>query len=1775
MKKIFTLLFVVLWLSVKSFAAVGPIGGTLSVCAGSTRTLSDTTAGGVWSSSNTAVASVGSASGIVSGISAGTANITYYVPGTGYTTATFTVYATPAAISGPTALCRFSTASLSDATGGAATWTSSNTSVATVNPTSGTVTGVTAGTTNITFTTAAGCFAYRTETVTPMPSSISGSSSVCVGNTLSLSDSVTGGIWISSNTAVATVSSGGIVYGVSAGTDIISYTIGSACGVARIITVTPVPAAISGPSTVAAGSTITLSDVTSGGTWSSGSTSIATVGISTGVVTGVAAGVVNIYYLMGGCGAYHTVTVTGTSGSVLPITGTTTACTGNTVTLMDSTSGGTWSSSNTSVATINATSGLVTAVAAGTTTITYTVGSSYVTTIFTVNASPAAVSGPTSVAVGSTITLSDATPGGTWSSVTPSIGTISSAGVVTGVSAGMCYLKYTVGSCFVYYTVSVTGTSTLHGIHGTFSACVGSTTTLSDSTSGGTWSSSNTSVATVNATSGVVTAVSAGTTNITYTAGSSYVTITFTVNASPAAVSGPTSIAVGSTATLSDATSGGTWTSMTPSIGTVSSSGVVTGVSAGICYIKYTVGGCFVYFTITVTSSGISPISGSTAACVGSTRTLTDATSGGSWSSSNTSVATINATTGVVTAVSPGTTTISYTVGSSFVTVTFTVYAVPAAISGSSTVCVGSTITLSDATSGGTWSSSDTSKATVNPTTGVVTGRSAGTVNIYYLNGGCGTYKILTVNPVPAAIAGGSTVCLGTSMTLSDATSGGTWSSSNTLVATVTSGGVVTGVSAGTATIYYVVGGCGVYKTVTVTTGVSSISGSSTVCVGATITLSDATSGGTWSSSNTSVATVNAAGVVTGVSAGVVNIYYVAGTCGTYKSVTVNPAPAAITGTATTTVGGTSALSDATSGGTWSSSNTAIATVSSSGVVYGVSAGSCYIIYTVGGCSAYVYFTVTTTSSIHAITGTLSGCAGSTNTLMDSTTGGTWSSSNTSVATVNATSGVVTAVAAGTTTITYTVGTSYVTAVFTVNPTPAAISGPTTVAVGSTITLSDATSGGTWLSTATSIATANSTTGDVTGVSAGTVYIRYAVGGCPVYKLITVTSSSISPISGTLSICTGTATTTLTDATSGGTWSSSNTSVATIGASTGTVYPVSGGTTTITYTVGSSYVTAVFTVNPAPAAISGPTTVAVGSTITLSDATPGGTWSSITPATGTVSSTGVVTGVSAGACYIKYTVGSCYVAIAITVTTSTPPPAITGTMYVCTGTTRTLADATTGGTWSSSNTSVATVGLTTGVVTGVSAGVTTITYATAGGYATASFTVNASPAAISGSSSLCVGSSITLSDATSGGTWSSSGTSIASVTSGGVVSGVSAGVVNIYYVAGTCGAYKSVTVNALPTLSVTTYPNVCLNGEYLAVGGAATYSWSGPGLSCTTCTSVYIVPSVSTTYTVTGTSAAGCSSITLISANANRISGFITYSGVLSTDSLKVWLIHFNPTDSSITALDSMYTCMSGGTPFYKFLSKPAGNYMVKAKLLRSVPGTSGYVPSYSLSTTHWYSAATVAHTSGADSLHINMVYGTVPTGPAFIGGYVYAGAGRGTADAPVSGMMILLKDAVTGEVLTYTYTDATGAYSFSNLAFGVYNVYPEEYVFNTIQSAPITLTASSESATGINFRQYLGSRIIKPMQTNSIKPITVAGGLSVYPNPTNGMLNVKWDNQAIGSAEVIVADMAGRVVYKSTISINEAAGQAQADLAELNDGVYLITIKGDNIYYTSKLVKQ
>lgn len=106
--------------------------------------------------------------------------------------------------------------------------------------------------------------------VIPLPvRSILGSSSVSVGSAITLSINTGGGSWSSSNTAIATVGSTGIVTGISAGIDTISYTVTNACGsvvATKIIIVHPfVPSLSCGTITTIAGSGTSTSTSGDGG----------------------------------------------------------------------------------------------------------------------------------------------------------------------------------------------------------------------------------------------------------------------------------------------------------------------------------------------------------------------------------------------------------------------------------------------------------------------------------------------------------------------------------------------------------------------------------------------------------------------------------------------------------------------------------------------------------------------------------------------------------------------------------------------------------------------------------------------------------------------------------------------------------------------------------------------------------------------------------------------------------------------------------------------------------------------------------------------------------------------------------------------------------------------------------------------------------------------------------------------------------------------------------------------------------------------------------------------------------------------------------------------------------------------------------------------------------------------------------------------------------------------------------------------------------------------
>jgi hypothetical protein len=183
-------------------------------------------------------------------------------------------------------------------------------------------------------------------------------------------------------------------------------------------------------------------------------------------------------------------------------------------------------------------------------------------------------------------------------------------------------------------------------------------------------------------------------------------------------------------------------------------------------------------------------ISNNNALCVRDTNTLAVSPSGGSWKSLDLGIAIVNASTGLVTGISGGTATIRYTVTSSdgctdSMDVQVTIKSLPIlSILGSSSICLNTT-TLLSANEAGSWASLNNSVATVNSSTGLVTGVGVGSTRFVFTSSvtGCNdTTTAVTVGTFPSVdpiTAVRDATCVGMGVQLTGSPAGGVWSLSN------------------------------------------------------------------------------------------------------------------------------------------------------------------------------------------------------------------------------------------------------------------------------------------------------------------------------------------------------------------------------------------------------------------------------------------------------------------------------------------------------------------------------------------------------------------------------------------------------------------------------------------------------------------------------------------------------------------------------------------------------------------------------------------------------------------------------------------------------------------------------------------------------------------------------------------------------------------------------------------------------------------------------------
>ena len=443
-----------------------------------------------------------------------------------------------------------------------------------------------------------------------------------------------------------------------------------------------------------------------------------------------------------------------------------------------------------------------------------------------------------------------------------------------------------------------------------------------------TWKSSNAAIASVDA-NGKVTGVKAGEATITVTTedGGKTATCKVTVSDKEIKVTGvklnksETSLLVGGNETLTatvlpeDATNQNvTWKSDKPEIATVDANGKVTAVKVGEATITVTTedGGKTATCKVTVSETsvavtGVKLNKSETSLLVGGNETLTatvlpeDATNQNvTWKSDKPEIATVDAN-GKVTAVKVGEATITVTTedGGKTATCKVTVSDTEIKVTGVTlnktalTLNIGANETLTatvapaDATNKKvTWKSSDAAVATVDAN-GKVTAVKAGeaTITVTTEDGGKTATCKVTVKPnlvseitlAALAIYVGESKAITATVKPDDATNKAlTWTSSDETVATVDATGKVTGKKIGTATITAtaqdgsgVSGSCTVtvlstVKKVTVTPANLTLGKNKSYTLTATVDAQPGTDTGvTWTSSDTTIATVDATGKVT------------------------------------------------------------------------------------------------------------------------------------------------------------------------------------------------------------------------------------------------------------------------------------------------------------------------------------------------------------------------------------------------------------------------------------------------------------------------------------------------------------------------------------------------------------------------------------------------------------------------------------------------------------------------------------------------------------------------------------------------------------------------------------------------------------------------------------------------------------------------------------------------------------------------------------------------
>lgn len=122
------------------------------------------------------------------------------------------------------------------------------------------------------------------------------------------------------------------------------------------------------------------------------------------------------------------------------------------------------------------------------------------------------------------------------------------------------------------------------------------------------------------------------------------------------------------------------------------------------------------------------------------------------------------------------------------------------------------------------------------------------------------------------------------------------------------------------------------------------------------------------------------------------------------------------------------------------------------------------------------------------------------------------------------------------------------------------------------------------------------------------------------------------------------------------------------------------------------------------------------------------------------------------------------------------------------------------------------------------------------------------------------------------------------------------------------------------------------------------------------------------------------------------------------------------------------------------------------------------------------------------------------------------------------------------------------------------------------------TWVADLENLTVVAFVQNVNTKAIlqanfSPVVLNvGVEENTADQRLRVFPNPTEGVINVQYEAPASGTAQIEVFNVLGERVFAATRAMGSGTQQEVIDLSALTNGIYFVNITADGVRASRKV---